>query len=48
MLKFINELLDNLVDTQNENLKIYILGFMQAFVEVAMKRSEKTTAMQIN
>ena len=40
-----NELLDNQVDTQNENLKIKILGYAQALVEVAMK-IYKMTAMQ--
>ena len=32
-----SELLDNQVDTQHENLKIKILGFTQAIIEVAMK-----------
>ena len=32
-----SELLDNQVDTQNENLKIIIPGFTQALGEVAMK-----------
>ena len=32
-----SELLDNQVDTRSENLKIKILGFMQALVNVAMK-----------
>ena len=32
-----SELLDNQVCTQNENLKIEILGFTQALVKVVMK-----------
>ena len=32
-----SELLDNQIDTQNENLKIKILGFTQTLVEVVMK-----------
>ena len=36
-----SKLLDNQVDTQNENLKIEILGFMQALVEVVMKRKKQ-------
>ena len=49
-----SELLDNQVDTQNENLKIKIPGFTQALVEVAMKikkqtnKQRKTTAAQKN
>ena len=44
------ELLDNQIDTQNENLKIKIPGFTQALVEVAMKikKVEKMTATQKN
>ena len=33
-----SELLDNQIDTQNENLKIKIPGFMQALVEVVTKK----------
>ena len=36
-----SELLDNQVDTQNENLQIKILGFMQAIIEVVMKEIRK-------
>ena len=36
-----SELLDNQVDTQNENLKIEILGFTQDLVEVVMKRKKR-------
>ena len=32
-----SELLNNQIDTQNENLKIKIPGFTQALIEVAMK-----------
>ena len=46
-----SELLDNQVDTQNENMKINIPGFTQALVEVAMKiknyKKKKTTTTQI-
>ena len=41
-----SELLDNQVDIENENLRIEILGFAQALVEVAMKMQKKTTATQ--
>ena len=33
-----SELLDNQVDIQNENLKIKVLGFKQALVEVAKNK----------
>ena len=41
-----SELLDKQVDTENENLKIKIPGFMQALVKCVMKIKveEKTTA----
>ena len=46
-----SELLDNQIDTQNENLKIKIPGFTQTLVEVVMKikkeeLEKKTIAVQ--
>ena len=38
-----SELLDKQVDTENENLKIKIPGFMQALVKCAMKIKESRT-----
>ena len=43
-----SELLDKQVDTENENLKIKILGFTQALVKCVMKLKkveEKTAAV---
>ena len=43
-----SELLDNRVDTQNENLKIKIPGFTQAFVEVVAMKIKKQTNKEEN